>query len=128
MKEFIILFMLAITFMYELVLFIKAESYIRIAYIYKKEELSEDEQSKHKTIGFFGLIYAAFAVAGMAFGYNWHLYAILFLIGIPFSLILNKLKKSRKYDIMVIWRRVDSLLSAGLIAWIFLKHFHPEIF
>lgn len=128
MKEFIILCMLTITFMYELVLFIKAESYIRIAYVYRKDELSEDEQAKYKTISFFGLVYAAFTVAGMAFGHNWHLYGLLFLIGVPFSLIFNKLKKSQKYDIMTIWRRIDSMLSAGLIVWIFLKHFHPEIF
>lgn len=127
MKEVILALMLGVAFCYELLILIKAESYVRAMYRIKKADRSENDKTIYFSVGCFGIIYLGFIVLGMAISDLWYVYLIIFLLSIGQTPINNYFKRNHYWGALVQFKRLDSLISLGLIAFLFFGHFHPEV-
>lgn len=85
------------------------------------ELLKSEEKVKGCLWVFLHLLYLVWAVIGLAISSQWHFFLILLLSGLVFGLISKMLPDTGKVFIKV----VDSSLSATLLAWLFMNHFHP---
>jgi hypothetical protein len=82
MKEVLLALMLGTALCYEIIIFIKARSYVRTFYVRSKEERDENDKTVQFGIGCFSLIYMIFLVLGMAISSLWYIYLTIFLISI----------------------------------------------
>jgi hypothetical protein len=127
MKEVLLALMLGTALCYEIIIFIKARSYVRTFYVRSKEERDENDKTIQFGIGCFSLIYMIFLVLGMAISSLWYIYLTIFLISIIQSPINRYLKKRKYWESMIMFKKLDSLVSIVIISFLFFAHFHPEV-
>jgi len=125
MKDVILALMLGTAFCYELVIFIKARSYIRVFYKTKLSE--EDDKTVKFGVGCFSLIYVIFLILGMAISELWYVYLFIFALSIIQSPITKYLKSKEYWETLVQFKRLDCALSMATITFLFFAHFHPEV-
>lgn len=119
MWELIIALSLGVLCLFEIAMCVNAHSYVKYFYVQKR---------KHLLITLLVLYYFVFVVFGAAIGTFWFWYWILFCIGIPSAIIKKHYIRKRKWKNLIIVTRIDSFICSIIIAYIFLRHFHPELF
>lgn len=127
MKEVLLALMLGVALCYEIITFIKARSYVRTFYVRSKEERDENDKTIQFGIGCFSLIYMIFLILGMAISSLWYIYLTIFIMSIIQSPINRYLKKRKYWETMVVFKKLDSLVSIIIISFLFFAHFHPEV-
>ena len=127
MKEVILALMLGFAFCYEVIIFIKARSYVRTFYRRSKDERDENDKTVQLGVGCFSIFYWVFLFLGMALSNLWPIYLTIFLMSIIQSPIVNYLKRRKYWEALVNVKRFDTGVSILLIIFLFFAHFHPEI-
>jgi hypothetical protein len=127
MKEILLALMLGIALCYEIITFIKARSYVRTFYVRSKQERDENDKTVQFGIGCFSLIYMIFLVLGMALSSLWFIYLAIFIMSIIQSPVNRYLKRKKYWEVMVQFKRLDSIISIAILTCLFFAHFHPEV-
>jgi len=124
MKEVVLALILGTLFMYEVIIFIKARSYVRAVYKSKKDE---DDKAIKFGVGCFSTIYLITLLLGMAISHLWYGYLTLFLLALIQSPLVQYLRRNKYWETLIGVKRLDSLISLGIITFLFFGHFHPEV-
>ena len=124
MKEVVLALILGTLFMYEVVMFIKARSYVRAVY---KNKTDKDDKAIRFGLGCFSTIYLITLLLGMAISHLWYGYLTLFLLALIQSPLVQYLKRNKHWETLIGVKRLDSAISLGIIAFLFFGHFHPEV-
>lgn len=124
MKEVVLALILGTLFMYELLMFIKARTYVRALY---KNKTDEDDKAIRFGLGCFSTIYLITLLLGMAISHLWYGYLTLFLLALIQSPLVQYLKRNKHWETLIAVKRFDSVISLGIIAFLFFGHFHPEV-
>ena len=127
MKEVLLALMLGAAFIYEFITCIKAKSYVRAMYRIKKDDRSDNDKAISFSVGCFGIIYLVFLLLGMAISDLWYVYLIIFIFSLIQSPINRYLRRKHYWTLLVEFKRLDSIISIGLIVYLFFAHFHPEV-
>jgi hypothetical protein len=124
MKEVVLALILGTLFMYEVIMFVKARSYVRAVYKNKKDE---DGEAIRFGIGCFSTIYLITLLLGMAISHLWYGYLTLFLLALIQSPLVQYLRRNKHWETLIGVKRFDSLISLVIITFLFFGHFHPEV-
>jgi hypothetical protein len=124
MKDVILALILGTLFSYEFIMCIKARTYVRAIY---KNVKDEDDKAIRFGLGCFSTIYLVTLLLGMAISHLWYGYLTLFLLSILQSPLTQYLKRNKHWETLIALKRLDSVISLGIIAFLFFGHFHPEV-
>jgi hypothetical protein len=124
MKEVVLALILGTLFMYEVIMFVKARSYVRAVYKNKKDE---DDKAIRFGVGCFSTIYLITLLLGMAISHLWYGYLTLFLLALILSPLVQYLRRNKYWETLIGVKRLDSAISLGIITFLFFGHFHPEV-
>lgn len=124
MKDVILALILGTIFIYEFIMLIKARSYVRALY---KNKSAEDDKAIRFGVGCFSTIYLITLLLGMAISSLWYGYLTLFILSVIQSPFIQYLKRNKYWESLVIVKRLDSIISLGIITFLFFGHFHPEV-
>ena len=121
-------FLIAIVFMmYEISVIKDANKRIQLTDELKNKKFWEESEKDLKTKGclFVGMnmMYFAWTVIGIALASQWHMFVLLFSLGIIEGLMLKVVSKDDRRFVKV----TDAVLSATALLWIFINHFHPGV-
>ncbi len=123
MKDVILALCIGFLIIYELTICIKARSYVRACY----QSGKEDDKAIKMSVGCMTIFYLFFLILGLAIGEEYYIYGIVLLLGIIGSFITSILKNGELWGGLLFYKRLDSIITMVLFAWLFFQHFHPEM-
>lgn len=125
MKEVLLALMIGLTICYETYVLIKTRGFVRALYILPKD--SEEKRAIRITSGCFSLIYLVWLILGMALSGLWYAYLVIFILSIIQSPIVKYFKKHEQWETLIVFKKIDCVISIVILVWLFFAHFHPEV-
>ncbi len=117
--------MIGATFMYEMWVFIKTRAFVKVIYMLPKD--SEEKLAIKFVSGCFSLIYLVWLILGMALSDLWYAYLAIFTLSILQSFVTKYLKKNKHWESLILFKKIDGVISMAILLWLFVAHFHPEL-
>jgi hypothetical protein len=125
MKDMLLALMIGATFMYEMWVFIKTRAFVKVIYMLPKD--SEEKLAIKFVSGCFSLIYLVWLILGMALSDLWYAYLAIFTLSILQSFVTKYLKKNKHWESLILFKKIDGVISMAILLWLFVAHFHPEL-
>jgi hypothetical protein len=125
MKDVILALMIGAAFMYEMWVFIKTRAFVRVIYMLPKD--ADEEQAIRLVGGCFSLIYLVWLILGMALSGLWYAYLLIFILSILQSPVAKYFKKHKQWEALIVFKKIDCVISIAILVWLFVAHFHPEL-
>ena len=125
MKDVLLALMIGAAFMYEMWIFVKTRAFVKIMYISPKDD--EDKRAIRVATGCFSLIYLVWLILGMAISGLWYAYLAIFILSILQSPVAKYLKKHKHWESLILFKKIDGIISMTILVWLFVAHFHPEL-
>jgi hypothetical protein len=121
-------FLLAVLFMmYEISVIYNAKSRVKLIEELKNKQFWEEAEKDLKARGciflFMNILYLIWAVIGVALASQWHMFILLFSVGIIEKMMLKIVPVTEKSSVKII----DATISSLVLLWIFINHFHPGV-
>ena len=125
MKDVILALMIGAAFMYEMWVFLKTRAFITALYILPKDK--DDKESIRLVTGCFSAIYLVWLILGMAISGLWYAYLLIFILSILQSPVAKYFKKNEQWEALIVFKKIDCVISIAILVWLFVAHFHPEL-
>lgn len=125
MKEVLLALMIGLTICYETYVLIKTRGFVRALYILPKDE--DEEKTIRIVGGCFSLIYLVWLILGMALSGLWYAYLVIFILSVLQSPIAKYFKKHEQWESLIVFKKIDCVISIAILVWLFFAHFHPEV-
>ena len=125
MKEVLLALMIGLTICYETYVLIKTRGFVKALYILPKD--ADEEKTIKYVSGCFSLIYLVWLILGMALSGLWYAYLVIFILSIIQSPIAKYFKKHEQWESLIVFKKIDCVISIAILVWLFFAHFHPEV-
>jgi hypothetical protein len=125
MKDIVLALMIGATFMYEMWVFLKTRAFITALYILPKYK--GDKESIRLITGCFSAIYLVWLILGMAISELWYAYLAIFILSILQAPVAKYFKKNKHWESLILFKKIDGIISMAILVWLFVAHFHPEL-
>ncbi len=125
MKEVLLALMIGLTICYETYVLFKTRGFVRALYILPKDE--DEEKTIRIVGGCFSLIYLVWLILGMALSGLWYAYLVIFILSVLQSPIAKYFKKHEQWEALIVFKKIDCVISIAILVWLFFAHFHPEV-
>jgi TRAP-type uncharacterized transport system fused permease subunit len=125
MKDVILALTMGAVFIYEMWIFIKTRAFVKVIYMLPKD--SEEKLAIKFVSGCFSLIYLVWLILGMALSDLWYAYLAIFTLSILQSFVTKYLKKNKHWESLILFKKIDGVISMAILVWLFVAHFHPEL-
>jgi hypothetical protein len=125
MKDIILALMIGAAFTYEMWVFLRTRAFITALYILPKDD--EDKQAIRLASGCFSTIYLVWLILGMAISGLWYAYLGIFLLSLLQAPVAKYFKKNKHWESLILFKKIDGVISMAILVWLFVAHFHPEL-
>jgi hypothetical protein len=125
MKEVLLALMIGLTICYETYVLFKTRGFVRALYILPKD--SEEKLAIRLTSGCFSLIYLVWLFLGMALSGVWYAYLVIFILSVLGIEVTKYFKKNEQWESLIVFKKIDCVISISILVWLFFAHFHPEV-
>ena len=125
MKDVILALMIGAAFMYEMWVFLKTRAFITALYILPKDK--GDKESIRLVTGCFSTIYLVWLILGMAISGLWYAYLAIFILSLLQAPVAKYFKKHKHWESLILFKKIDGVISMTILVWLFVAHFHPEL-
>jgi len=125
MKEVLLALMIGLTICYETYVLIKTRAFITALYILPRD--AEDKESIRLASGCFSLIYLVWLILGMALSGLWYAYLGIFILSVLQAPVAKYFKKNEQWEALIVFKKIDGIISMTILVWLFVAHFHPEL-
>ena len=125
MKDVILALMIGAAFTYEMWVFLRTRAFITALYILPKDD--EDKQAIRLASGCFSTIYLVWLILGMAISSLWYAYLAIFILSILQAPVAKYFKKNKHWESLILFKKIDGIISMAILVWLFVAHFHPEL-
>jgi hypothetical protein len=125
MKDVILALMIGAAFMYEMWVFLKTRAFITALYILPKDK--GDKESIRLVTGCFSTIYLVWLILGMAISGLWYAYLAIFILSLLQAPVAKYFKKNKHWEALILFKKIDCVISMTILVWLFVAHFHPEL-
>jgi hypothetical protein len=125
MKDVILALMIGAAFMYEMWVFLKTRAFITALYILPKDK--GDKESIRLVTGCFSTIYLVWLILGMAISGLWYAYLAIFILSLLQAPVAKYFKKNKHWESLILFKKIDCVISMTILVWLFVAHFHPEL-
>jgi hypothetical protein len=125
MKDVILALMIGAAFTYEMWVFLRTRAFITALYILPKDD--EDKQAIRLASGCFSTIYLVWLILGMAISGLWYAYLAIFILSILQAPVAKYFKKNKHWESLILFKKIDGVISMAILLWLFVAHFHPEL-
>ena len=125
MKEVLLALMIGLTICYETYVLIKTRGFVRALYMLPKD--ADEEQAIRLVGGCFSLIYLVWLILGMALSGLWYAYLLIFILSVLQSPVAKYFKKHKQWEALIVFKKIDCVISMAILVWLFVAHFHPEL-
>jgi hypothetical protein len=125
MKDIVLALMIGVAFMYEMWVFLRTRAFITALYILPKDK--GDKESIRLVTGCFSAIYLVWLILGMAISSLWYAYLAIFILSILQAPVAKYFKKNKHWESLILFKKIDGIISMAILVWLFVAHFHPEL-
>jgi hypothetical protein len=125
MKDVILALMIGAAFTYEMWVFLRTRAFITALYILPKDD--EDKQAIRLASGCFSTIYLVWLILGMAISGLWYAYLAIFVLSLLQAPVAKYFKKNKHWEALILFKKIDGVISMAILVWLFVAHFHPEL-
>ena len=125
MKDVILALIIGAAFTYEMWVFLRTRVFITALYILPKDD--EDKQAIRLASGCFSTIYLVWLILGMAISGLWYAYLGIFLLSLLQAPVAKYFKKNKHWESLILFKKIDGVISMAILVWLFVAHFHPEL-
>jgi len=125
MKDVILALMIGAAFTYEMWVFLRTRAFITALYILPKDK--GDKESIRLVTGCFSAIYLVWLILGMAISSLWYAYLAIFILSILQAPVAKYFKKNKHWESLILFKKIDGVISMTILVWLFVAHFHPEL-
>jgi hypothetical protein len=125
MKEVLLALMIGLTICYETYVLFKTRAFITALYILPRD--AEDKESIRLASGCFSLIYLVWLILGMAISGLWYAYLAIFVLSLLQAPVAKYFKKNKHWESLILFKKIDGVISMAILVWLFVAHFHPEL-
>ena len=125
MKEVLLALMIGLTICYETYVLLKTRGFVRALYILPKD--ADEEKTIRIVGGCFSLIYLVWLILGMALSGLWYAYLVIFILSVLQSPVAKYFKKHEQWEALIVFKKIDCVISIAILVWLFFAHFHPEV-
>ena len=125
MKEVLLALMIGMTICYEIYVLLKTRAFVTALYILPKD--AEDKESIRLASGCFSSIYLVWLILGMALSGLWYAYLLIFILSVLQSPVAKHFKKNEQWEALIVFKKIDCVISIAILVWLFFAHFHPEV-
>jgi hypothetical protein len=125
MKDVLLALMIGAAFMYEMWVFLKTRAFITALYILPKDK--DDKESIRLASGCFSTIYLVWLILGMAISGLWYAYLAIFVLSLLQAPVAKYFKKNKHWESLILFKKIDGVISMTILVWLFVAHFHPEL-
>lgn len=125
MKEVLLALMIGLTICYEIYVLFKTRGFVRALYMLPKD--ADEEQTIRLVGGCFSLIYLVWLILGMALSGLWYAYLLIFILSLLQSPVAKYFKKNEQWEALIVFKKIDCVISIAILVWLFFAHFHPEV-
>ena len=125
MKDVLLALMIGAAFMYEMWVFVKTRAFITALYILPKDK--DDKESIRLVTGCFSTIYLVWLILGMAISGLWYAYLAIFILSLLQAPVAKYFKKNKHWEALILFKKIDCVISMTILVWLFVAHFHPEL-
>ena len=125
MKEVLLALMIGLTICYETYVLLKTRGFVRALYILPKD--ADEEKTIRIVGGCFSLIYLVWLILGMALSGLWYAYLLIFILSVLQSPVAKYFKKHEQWEALIVFKKIDCVISIAILVWLFFAHFHPEV-
>jgi len=125
MKDVVLALMIGAAFMYEMWVFLKTRAFVKVIYMLPNDD--EDKKSIKLATGCFSAIYLMWLILGMALSGLWYAYLVIFILSVLQSPIAKYFKKHEQWEALIVFKKIDCVISIAILVWLFFAHFHPEV-
>jgi hypothetical protein len=87
----------------------------------------EDKKSIKLATGCFSAIYLMWLILGMAISGLWYAYLGIFLLSLLQAPVAKYFKKNKHWESLILFKKIDGVISMTILVWLFVAHFHPEL-
>ena len=125
MKEVLLALMIGLTICYETYVLIKTRGFVRAIYMLPRD--ADEELTIRLVGGCFSLIYLVWLILGIALSGLWYAYLVIFILSVLQSPVAKHFKKNEQWEALVVFKKIDCVISIAILVWLFFAHFHPEV-
>lgn len=125
MKEVLLALMIGLTICYETYVLLKTRGFVRAIYMLPKD--ADEEKTIRLVGGCFSSIYLVWLILGMALSGLWYAYLLIFIVSILQSPVAKYFKKHEQWEALIVFKKIDCVISIAILVWLFFAHFHPEV-
>jgi hypothetical protein len=125
MKDVLLALMIGAAFMYEMWIVLKTRAFVKVIYMLPKND--EDKEAIKIASGCFSLIYLVWLILGMAISSLWYAYLAIFILSILQAPVAKYFKKHKHWESLILFKKIDGIISMTILIWLFVAHFHPEL-
>ena len=125
MKDIVLALMIGAAFTYEMWVFLKTRAFITALYILPNDK--GDKESIRLASGCFSTIYLVWLILGMAISGLWYAYLAIFILSLLQAPVAKYFKKNKHWESLILFKKIDGVISMTILVWLFVAHFHPEL-